>query len=282
LPEKQPSSPLPESASAASFGKGCAALLLALAVLLPLLPLLAWSFAGRWFFPALWPQAWSLDAWRYVLSPSSRVGEALVTSTAVALATVAVCVVLGLPAARALGLYAFRGRGLFEWLILLPLVVPGLVVAMGVQIAFIRYGLADRFLGVVLVHVVPCLPYFVLVMGGVFANYSTELEETARTLGAPPWRVFWHITLPAIAPGLTVAGLLTFLVSWTQYISSVLIGGGQVVTLPMVLFPLVGAANHANAAAVSLVFLLPALVALGVTVRALGTDSRAMGGFGKL
>jgi hypothetical protein len=44
----------------------------------------------------------------------------------------------------------------------------------------------------------------------------------------------------------------------------------------------VGAANHANAAAVSLVFLLPALLALGVTVRALGADSRALGGFGKL
>jgi putative spermidine/putrescine transport system permease protein len=153
---------------------------------------------------------------------------------------------------------------------------------MGVQVAFIRYGLADRWLGVVLVHVVPCLPYFVLVMAGVFANYSTDLEDTARTLGARPWRVFWHVTLPAIAPGLAVAGLLTFLVSWTQYISSVLIGGGQVVTLPMVLFPLVSAANHSAAAAVSLVFLLPALVALGVTARALGTDSRAMGGFGKL
>jgi putative spermidine/putrescine transport system permease protein len=267
--------------------------LVALAVLLPLLPLLLWSFAGGWFFPALWPQVWSLDAWRYVFSPSSQVGEALATSTGVALATVALCVLLGLPAARALGLHALRGRSLFEWLILLPLVVPGLVVAMGVQVVFIRYGLADRWLGVVLVHVAPCLPYFVLVMAGVFANYSTDLEETARTLGAQPWRVFWHVTLPAIAPGLAVAALLTFLVSWTQYITTVLIGGGQVVTLPMVLFPLVGAANHANAAAVSLIFLLPALLALGVTAQALGAanqggepsaeaSSHTLSGFGKL
>jgi putative spermidine/putrescine transport system permease protein len=272
------SSALPERSPLRS----CLGLLLGAAVLLPLAPLLIWSLAGQWFFPALLPQAWSLDAWRYVLSPSSRVGTALLTSTGVALATVAVCVVLGLPAARALGLHVFRGKGLVEWLILLPLVVPGLVIAMGVQVVFIRYGLADTPLGVVLVHVVPCLPYFVLVMAGVFANYSTELEETARTLGARPWQVFLYVTLPAITPGLAVAALLTFLVSWTQYISTVLIGGGQVVTLPMVLFPLVGAANHANAAAVSLVFLLPALLALGVTVRALATDSRAMGGFGKL
>jgi putative spermidine/putrescine transport system permease protein len=169
-----------------------------------------------------------------------------------------------------------------EWLILLPIIVPGLVVAMGIHIMFIRYGVADTFAGVVLVHLVPALPYFVLVMAGVFANYSVELEETARTLGAGPARVFWHITLPAIFPGLAVASLFTFLVSWSQYITTVLIGGGEIVTLPMVLFPLIGAANHADAAAVSIVFVLPALVVLLLTAHTLSRDTRAMGGFGRL
>jgi putative spermidine/putrescine transport system permease protein len=255
---------------------------IAAAVLLPLMPLILWSFAFNWFFPALWPQRWSLDAWRYVLSPSSRVGEALVTSTALALAVVVLCVLVGLPAARSLGLYRFRGKRMVEWLILLPIIVPGLVVAMGIHIMFIRYGVADTFAGVVLVHLVPALPYFVLVMAGVFANYSVELEETARTLGAGPARVFWHITLPAIFPGLAVASLFTFLVSWSQYITTVLIGGGEIVTLPMVLFPLIGAANHADAAAVSIVFVLPALVVLLLTAHTLSRDTRAMGGFGRL
>lgn len=253
-----------------------------LGVLLPLLPLVLWSFADKWFYPSLLPETWTLAVWRYVASPSSRVVEALFTSTLVASAVVAICVLIGLPAARALALYRFRGRGVVEWLLLLPIVVPTLVVAMGIQIAMIRLGLADTLPGVVVVHLAPALPYFVLVMTGVFANYSTDLEATARTLGAAPWRVFWHVTLPGILPGLVVAAMFTFLVSWSQYITTVLVGGGRIVTLPMVLFPLIGSANHGAAAAVSIVFVLPALVILIYATRTLHQGADALGGFGKL
>ncbi|MEZ4832618.1 MAG: hypothetical protein R2873_11585 [Caldilineaceae bacterium] len=50
---------------------------------------------------------------------------------------------------------------------------------MGLHIFFIRYGLADSWIGVALVHLIPALPYFVLVMAGVFANYSVEINEAA-------------------------------------------------------------------------------------------------------
>lgn len=251
-------------------------------VLLPLLPQFVWSFAARWFFPDLLPQAWGLDAWRYLLSPSSRMVEALRNSTGLALLVTALSTAIGLPAARALGLHAFRGKAFVEWLILAPILVPPLVVTMGMNILFIRYGLAYTFIGVALIHLVPALPYFVLVMASVFAGYNVDLEATARTLGAPPWRVFVSVTLPAIAPGLSVAALFTFLVSWSQYITTVLIGGGQVVTLPMVLFPFVSSADHANAAAISLVFLAPALLALFLVARTLHSNTAALGGFGRV
>jgi len=264
------------------FVRWVAAVAIVVGVLLPMLPLVLWSFAGRWFFPRLLPQDWTLAAWRYVASPSSRVGEALMVSTLVALIVVALCGILGLPAARALALHDFRGRRMVEWLMMLPIVVPGLVVAMGTHIVLIQIGLADTLPGVVLVHLAPALPYFVLVMAGVFANYSVELEETARSLGASPWRIFLYVTLPAIFPGLLVAAMFTFLVSWTQYITTVLVGGGRIITLPMVLFPLIGAANHAAAAAVSIVFVLPALLILAYTARTMQQDVQSLGGLGKL
>lgn len=248
----------------------------------PLLPLLVWPFAERWFFPDLLPGGWTLRTWAYLISPSARLGEALWNSTLIGLAVVLISGAIGLPAASALALHRFRGRALVEWLFLAPLIVPGLVVAMGVHILFIRYGLADTHLGVILVHLTPALPYFVLVMSSVFANYSTELEETARTLGAGPVRVFWHVTLPALWPGIMVASLFTFLVSWSQYITTVLIGGGKVITLPMLLFPFIGAANHPQAAAVSLVFLAPALVVLALTARALSGNGAVLGGWGRI
>ena len=251
-------------------------------VLLPLTPLFLWSFADRWFFPALWPEKWTLDSWRYVLSPSSRVAEAFGASALIAFATVVLCVALGLPAARALALHEFRGRRVVEWVLMMPIVVPGLVVVMGIHVALIRVGLADTLPGVVLVHLAPALPYFILVMAGVFATYSTELEETARTLGASPGRVFLFVTLPGIFPGLLVATMFTFLVSWTQYITTVLVGGGAVITLPMVLFPLIGAANHAVAAAVSIVFVVPAPLILVYTARTMHQNVESMGALGKL
>lgn len=262
--------------------RGGAITLLVIGVLLPLVPQFIWSFAFGWFFPALLPQRWDLRAWQYLLSPSSRVGEALSTSLALAVTVVVLAVLIGLPAGRALGLYQFRGKRLVNWLMTAPLFVPTLVVLMGIHILFIRYGLADRFIGVVLVHLIPALPYFVLVISSVFANYATELEETARTLGAGPVRTWRHVTLPAIFPGLLVAMLFTFLVSWSQYITTVLIGGGRIVTLPMVLFPFISAANHANAAAVSIVFIVPALLILLLTARALNAGTDTIGGLGRL
>jgi len=253
-----------------------------IAVLAPIIPQIIWSFAFRWFFPNLLPNAWSLDPWRYVFSDSSRVGEGLINSLIIALIVSLLSILVGLPAARAIALHQFRGKAAVEWLLMVPIIVPGIVAVMGIHIMFIRYRLTDSILGVSLVHLIPCVPYMVLVMASVFANYGTELEDTARSLGASPLRVFWYVTLPGIFPGLLVATMFTFLISWGQYVTTLLIGGGQIITLPMVLFPFISGASQANAAAISLVFVAPAIIVLIFTSRQLGRESAVMGGFGRL
>ena len=253
-----------------------------LAVLAPLIPQIIWSFAFRWYFPDLLPGEWGLKAWIYTFSSASRVGEGFLNSLLIALIVSLLSILVGVPAARALALYRFRGKGLIEWLLMLPIIVPGIVAVMGIHIMFIRYRLNDSLLGVVLVHLIPCVPYMVLVMSSVFANYGTDLEDTARSLGASPLRVFWHVTLPGIFPGLLVATLFTFLISWSQYITTVLIGGGRIVTLPMVLFPFISGSNESTSAAISLVFVAPAILVLIFTSRQHSRESAVMGGFGRL
>ena len=265
-----------------NFWRWLAVAVIVIAVLIPLIPQLVWSFAFRWFFPDLLPSQWSLEPWQYVFSDSSRVGEGLMNSLQIALLVSLLSILVGLPAARAIALYNFRGKSLIEWLLMVPIIVPGIVAVMGIHIMFIRYRLTDSLLGVALVHLIPCVPYMVLVMASVFANYGTELEETARTLGAGPLQVFWHVTLPGIFPGLLVATMFTFLISWSQYVTTLLIGGGKIITLPMVLFPFISGSNQANAAAISLVFVAPAIIVLIFTSRQLGRESAVMGGFGRL
>ena len=252
------------------------------AVVAPIIPQIIWSFAHRWLFPALLPTEWSLQPWQYILSPSSRVGEGFVNSLAIALVVSLLAIVVGIPTSRALALHQFRGKEAVEWLLMVPIIVPGIVSTMGIHQVFIRLQLTDTFLGVCLVHLIPCIPYMVLVMSSVFANYGTDLEDTARTLGASPFQVFRHVTLPGIFPGLLVATLFTFLISWSQYVTTLLIGGGTIITLPIVLFPFIAGTSSSNAAAISLVFVAPAILMLILTSRQLGRESAVMGGFGRL
>jgi putative spermidine/putrescine transport system permease protein len=79
-----------------------------------------------------------------------------------------------------------------------------------------------------------------------------------------------------------VAGLFAFLISWSQYILTLIIGGGRIITLPLLLFAFARGGDSAIAAALSLVFIAPAIVMLIVTSRYLAGESTAIGGFGRL
>lgn len=248
------------------------------ALLLPLLPLTIWAFSRRWLFPAVLPTEWGLRAWRYLLDPSTRVLAAFVNSLSVALAVTVLSVVIALPAARVLGLKRFRGKTLVEFLILAPTVVPAFAAAMGIQVLFIRYGLADTRLGVILAHLIPTLPYAVLILAGIFANYDVDYEGQARVLGAGSWTIFWRVTLPAIWPGVVVAALFAFLISWSQYLLTLLIGGGQVITLPVLLLAFANSGDYAVTAALSLVFMAPVVLALLFSARHLTGGQAALRG----
>jgi putative spermidine/putrescine transport system permease protein len=155
-------------------------------------------------------------------------------------------------------------------LLVLPVIVPPLAVAMGLHLWFIRLGLAETFVGVVLIHLTFCVPYAIFVLWGVFSDYNPEIEEQARTLGASSGRVVWSVMLPMILPGVTVAALFSFLLSWSQYLSTLIIGGGKLLTLPILLFALMDSGDRPVAAAVSLVFVVPAFAALVASARSIG------------
>lgn len=258
-----------------------AAIVLISWLVLPLVPLAIWSFARGWTFPNLLPQNWTLQPWAFALSPQSGVLHSLWLTTGIALAATALSVLLGVPAGRALGQYKFRGKTLIELIILAPIIMPGIAVAMGLQSVFIGLHLNNTVTGVVLVHLIPTLPYMVLVMSGIFAACDPLVEDQARSLGASPGQVFRHITLPAILPGIIVGAMFTFLVSWSQYILTLVIGGGRVQTLPLLLFQFATSGRNDITGAIGMIYILPGVLILILTARHLTGRNSAITGFGQ-
>ena len=249
----------------AATPRGLAVVVVAACALIPIGTVLLNSVASRWFWPSLLPAEWTLRAWSYVVSGNGGIGSALVTSTALALAVTGSAVALALPAARALALHTFGGKRVVLFALLLPMLAPPLAAAMGLHAVFLQLGLADSFIGVVLVHLIAAVPYATFVLAGTFSGFDPEWEAQARTLGANSWSVWTRITLPAIAPGLALAAILAFVVSWSQYVLTLLVGGGRVLTVPLVLVAFQRGGDEAVAAALSIVFVTPPLLLFALT-----------------
>ena len=267
-------------------GGNAGLLLVAALVALPFVPLFMWTFAGEWRFPDLLPAEWSLRGVEYLMEPGNKPLDATLNSLAIGGGVAAASLVVGLPAGMALGGYEWRLKGVVIFFVLLPILVPPLASTMGVHLTFIRLGLADTAFGVFLVHLVPTVPYTAIILTSVFAKRTGDLEEVARTLGASPWQAFRHVTLPDVAPGVAVAGLFAFLISWGQYVLTLLIGGGNVVTLPMLLFSAASGNDPVITSALAIVFALPAVIALVIALRYLKpsetVEGRGFVGLGKV
>jgi putative spermidine/putrescine transport system permease protein len=248
---------------------------------LPFLPLVIWSFAQGWFFPQLIPDQWTLQHWSQLVSPTSRVIEGLLQSLAIALITTMLSLLVGLPAGRAIGVMDFPGKEALKLFLLTPIIVSPLATLMGIQFVLIRLGLNGTLLGVVLVHLMPTIPYMTLVLTSVFANFDTGYETQARSLGASPLQVLSQVTLPLIAPGIVVGALFAFLISWNEFLLTFFVGAGRVFTLPMVLFTLLQGGNNGLVAAVAITSVIPGLLFLLLASKALENDT-VLGGFGNV
>ena len=238
--------------------------LVAVAALLPLLTLLLRAAADEWRAPGLLPQRYGTRGIDAAFADASGAAEAILNSLTVALAATAIALVLAWPAARVIGERRLRRPGIVWVLLGLPLLVPPFATGSGLAEWFIRLGIADTLPGLVVAHLVPVLPYVVLILASGFGPEVRDLEEAAAVHGAAGARRLALVTLPALAPVVAVAALLGFLVSWSQYGLSLAVGGGTPM-LPLLLVPFIGA-DPQVAAVLALVFLAPALVAVAVSL----------------
>ena len=235
--------------------------LLCASILIPAASLVVWVFTERWAWPDLFPQVLSDRA---VMEIVRRKGE-LVSLMASSVMISSVVAVLS-----ALVLYRFRGKELMSFLTVLPLMVPGTVFAMGIQITFIRLGLNNTVAGVILAHLIYSLPYAVcLIMDGTRA-VGIGLEEQARVLGAGSFQAFRRTTLPMLVPVILSAVSMSYIVSFSQYFLTLLLGGGRVKTFAVVMVPYLQSGSRNIACIYSILFMGITLLVFAVFERIAG------------
>ncbi|TFV63534.1 ABC transporter permease subunit [Geodermatophilus sp. DF01-2] len=245
--------------------------LLAVWLVLPVVPLLLWAFADRWTFPALLPQEWGTRGLDEALAAGA--GGAFAHSTVLGAAVALLATPLGAMAGRALTSWQLPGSTAVLAVLMSPLVLPPFAVALGLDVLLLRLRVPAAA-GVVMLLVVAALPYTTVVMRAAYAAHDRGFEDEARTLGASAWQTVFHVQLPLLAPALAGAAFLAFLVGWSDYIVTVLVGGGQLTTLPVLVAAAASATgSDAQVAVLSLAAILPPVVLL-IVVGTLGRKGR--------
>lgn len=224
-------------------------------ILLPILNLIIWAFTERWAWPDLLPQTYSLRAIKEIFSRKDEMIQLFMSSILLSLVVAILSVIIGLMTSRAFVLYDFKYKKQLYFATILPFLIPSTVFAMGIHVIFIKWGLSNSVLGVIIVHLIYSLPYATrLLMDGTMA-VGNKLEEQSKVLGANTFQAFTKVTLPILSPVILSALSMSYIVSFSQYFLTLLIGGGKVKTFAIVMFPYLSGGDRNMASVYSLVFL---------------------------
>ena len=183
--------------------------------LLPHVAVVLTSFAGDWYATAL-PESWTLAHYQNALGHSLTV-PSIVNSLKYASVSTVVDIVLGVAIASVIVRTNFTGRALLDAVAMLPLAVPGIVLAFG-YVSMTQEGKAFAFLNptrdptalLIIAYAVRRLPYMVRSAAAGLQQTSVTLEEAAQNLGASPFRTLRRITMPLIAANVLAGALLAF------------------------------------------------------------------------
>ena len=222
------------------------------------------GFTTKWY-----EQAFADQDMLRALTASLQVGAiASVTAT-----------ILGLLGAKAVTRYRMPGQNVVTGLIMMPLFIPeimlGIALLILVNTLFIPLGLFTITIG----HIMLCTPFAMAVLTSRLDGFDKSLEEASMDLGESPWMTFWRVTFPLVAPGIVSSLLLSFIVSFDEFLLSFFLQGQQP-TLPVYIWSQLRFPNKLpGVLALGAVILIVSciLVVIAEWVRQIGTDERKVG-----
>lgn len=207
-------------------------------LLLPVAVIVLFSFndpAGKSNF------VWQGFTIKYWLDPFGPLGlsDAVTLSLVIAFLSTAIATALGTLIALALERYSFRGKGLMNSLIFLPMATPEIIMGASLLTMFVSIGTPPffplNFLTILIAHVMFNISYVVVTVRARLAGFPRHLEEAAGDLYANEWDTFWKVTFPLILPGIVAAALLAFSLSIDDFVVTNFTAGGTQ-TFPMFIY----------------------------------------------
>ncbi len=179
---------------------------------------------GVWWFEA------SFANWAAVLLHSD-VPANILNSLIVSLATVAIALLVGCPAAYSFS--RFKAGGPARFTILSASMMPPVILILPLFLVFYHLGLLDTLAGVVVAHLTLVMPVVTWFLIGFFDDVPRELEEQAMIDGCTQFQAFVRVILPTVRPGLAGAGVFGFVLSWNDLFYALILTGGESRTLPV-------------------------------------------------
>jgi spermidine/putrescine transport system permease protein len=204
-------------------------------LLLPIAVIIAFSFnnpSGRYNFTWV---GFTLDHWKSAFS-ISELNDALLTSLELAALATLIATVLGTLIALALVRYDFFGRRASNFLIVIPMATPEIVMGASLLSFFLILNIFTLgFQTLLIAHVMFCISFVVVVVRSRLIGFDRSLEEAARDLGADAFTTFRKVTLPLLMPGIIGAAMLSFALSVDDFVVSNF-NSGTTVTFPLYIF----------------------------------------------
>lgn len=239
------------------FGKYALYIYVAIAfvfLLIPIVYTIAFSFNDARRTNIVW-RGFTFNNWLTVCD-SPNVCSAFGNSVVVAVVATVMATTLGTMIAIALVRYRFRFRSATTLLLFLPMATPEVVLGAGLAAQFLTAGVEKGLGTVILAHTMFCVSFVVVTVRARVATLDPALEEAGRDLYASPAQVFWRITFPLLIPGIMAAALLSFALSFDDFIITNF-NAGSTVTFPRYVYTAAarGIPAQANVIA-SAVFLL--------------------------
>jgi putative spermidine/putrescine transport system permease protein len=226
------------------------------------------SFATRWlgtWFPVGFTGRWYASAW-----DEFQLSDVIAITLEIVLTVVLLSGILGIPAAYALARRSFPGKNLATLVFLIPLLVPPLTYGIPMATVLYQVGLGGSFWGVVLANLVPAIPFVVLVMIPFIEQIDPRIEAAARVFGAGTARLFIHVLLPLLLPGILASLLLVLVRTIAMFELTFLVAGPANQTLIVALYYAVfasGVRAGQSVDAMAVVYMVTTLIWLAIAMR---------------